>query len=100
MAVANSKAYGGGMFAAPQAELDDGLLDVVARGEVSKLHFLALPRCSRAPTSTTRACHFRGAEIEVDADRPFDIYADGDPVGTVPATITVPPRCLRVIVPR
>ena len=37
--------------------------------------------------------------IEVAADRTFDIYADGDPIGTTPATITVTPRCLRVIVP-
>ena len=29
VAVANSKAFGGGMFVAPDAELDDGLLDVV-----------------------------------------------------------------------
>ena len=35
----------------------------------------------------------------MDADRPFAIYADGDPIGTVPATITVRPRCLRMIVP-
>ena len=43
---ANSKAYGGGMWAAPQAELDDGLLDVVACGRSSKAHFLfsMLPR--------------------------------------------------------
>ena len=29
VAAANSKAYGGGMFVAPNAELDDGKLDVV-----------------------------------------------------------------------
>ena len=32
VAAANGKAYGGGMFAAPEAELDDGLLDVGATG--------------------------------------------------------------------
>ena len=45
MGVANSKAYGGGMFVAPQAVLDDGLLDVVAKAQVPKLQFLrALPK--------------------------------------------------------
>ena len=29
VAVGNSKAYGGGMFILPQAELDDGKLDVM-----------------------------------------------------------------------
>ena len=33
------------MFVAPDAELDDGLLDVVTRGDVGKLRFLAnLPK--------------------------------------------------------
>ena len=41
VAVANSKAFGGGMFIAPDAELDDGQLDVVTIGEVGKLRFLA-----------------------------------------------------------
>jgi len=102
VAVANSKAYGGGMFAAPQAELDDGLLDVVVCAESSKWHLLSsmLPAVFKGehindPSVST----FRGSDIEVAADRPFDIYADGDPVGAVPATINVAPRCLRVIVP-
>ena len=45
VAAANTKAYGGGMFIAPDAELDDGLLDVVTTGDVGKLRFLAnLPK--------------------------------------------------------
>ena len=40
IAVANSRAYGGGMYAAPDAELDDGLLDVVTLSETSKWRFL------------------------------------------------------------
>lgn len=101
VAVANSRAYGGGMFVAPQAALDDGLLDVVATGTGSKLRFLSkLPRVFRGthlddPSVTT----FRGRVIEVDADRPFEIYADGDPIGAVPARIEVDPACLRVIAP-
>ncbi len=100
--VCNSKAYGGGMFAAPHAELDDGLLDVVSCGETSKWHFLSsvLPALFKGklledPSVST----FRGSEFELAADRPFEIYADGDPVGSVPATISVVPQCLRVIVP-
>jgi diacylglycerol kinase family enzyme len=41
----------------------------------------------------------RGKEIDVSSDRPFAIYADGDPIGATPARIRVEPRCLRVIVP-
>lgn len=101
VAIANSKAYGGGMFIAPQAELDDGLLDVVATGRSSKLRFLwKLPLVFKGahldePTVTV----LRGAEIEVSSDRPFEIYADGDPIGATPARIEVARQCLRVIVP-
>ena len=101
VAVANSKAYGGGMFMAPQAELDDGQLDVVATGRATKARFLrSLPLVFKGEhLSEPSVSTFRGQTIEVAADRPFDIYADGDPVGAVPATITVVPQCLRVIVP-
>ena len=101
VAVANSKAYGGGMLMAPQAELDDGQLDVVATGRASRVHFLrSLPLVFKGEhLNEPSVSIFRGRRIEVTADRPFDIYADGDPVGSVPATISVLPRCLRVVVP-
>jgi diacylglycerol kinase family enzyme len=101
VAVANSKAYGGGMFMAPQAELDDGKLDVVVTGRASKARFLrSLPLVFKGEhLSEPSVSTFRGERIEVAADRPFDVYADGDPVGSVPATISVSPQCLRVIVP-
>ena len=58
IAMANSKAYGGGMFVAPDAELDDGALDVVRLERTSKARFLrsCCRRCSRASTSTSPAC--------------------------------------------
>ena len=53
VAVGNSKAYGGGMYLLPQAELDDGQLDVLITKRCSKLTFLrSLPGSSRAPIST------------------------------------------------
>ena len=102
VAVANSKAYGGGMYAAPHAELDDGLLDVVALGRASKMRFLTsiLPKVFKgAHLSDPNVMTWRGARIEVVADRPFEIYADGDPIGAVPSALHVEPRCLRVIAP-
>jgi diacylglycerol kinase family enzyme len=41
----------------------------------------------------------RGAQVELSADRPFEIYADGDPIGTLPATVSISPRSLKVLVP-
>jgi YegS/Rv2252/BmrU family lipid kinase len=102
VAVANSKAYGGGMYLAPHAELDDGQLDVILSGRSSKLHFLrSLPKVFKGthldePSVTV----LKGATVEVRADRPFVMYADGDPLADLPATVRVSPRALRVIVPR
>src|SRR2546422_857033 len=39
VACANSKAYGGGMFVAPDAEIGDGLLDVVVTEHLPKRRF-------------------------------------------------------------
>jgi YegS/Rv2252/BmrU family lipid kinase len=101
VAVGNSKAYGGGMYVLPQAELDDGRLDVMMSKEASKLTFLReLPKVFKgAHVDSPNAVFLSGERIEVASDRPFVIYADGDPIGATPATITVEPRCLRVVVP-
>ena len=101
VAVGNSKVYGGGMYVLPMAELDDGKLDVMLSKESSKLRFLReLPKVFKGTHLDSEYTEFfRGEEIEVSADRPFAIYADGDPIGATPAIIRVERRCLRVIAP-
>src|SRR3954452_774908 len=56
---ANSRAYGGGMYAAPDAELDDGLLDVVMCSRSSKLSFM------RMLTEVFKGTHVRRPYIDV-----------------------------------
>jgi YegS/Rv2252/BmrU family lipid kinase len=99
--VGNSKAYGGGMLMFPQAELDDGKLDVMLAGRISKLRYLAeMPKVFKGTHVDSDHVEFlRGEEIEVSADRPFVVYADGDPIGATPAMIRVERRCLRIIAP-
>ena len=101
VAVGNSKAYGGGMFILPHAELDDGQLDVMLSTQAPKLTFLReLPKVFKGTHVDSPHVHFlKGKRIEVASDRPFVIYADGDPIGATPATMGVEPRCLRVIAP-
>ena len=41
----------------------------------------------------------RASEVEIRADRPFAVYADGDHLADLPATIRVLPRALNVIAP-
>lgn len=102
VAAANSKAYGGGMLLAPGASLEDGLLDVVIVEDVPKLRFLRL-----LPTVFTGA-HvrqpavrvLRASTVTITADRPFTMYADGDPIAELPVTVRVLPDAVRVIAPR
>ncbi len=101
VAAANSKAYGGGMFLAPDAVLDDGQLDVVSVGEVGKLRYLAnLPKVFKgAHLGHEEVTVRRAAEVRIAADRALAVYADGDHIADLPATIRVLPRALNVISP-
>ena len=66
VSVANSRAFGGGMYIAPNAELDDGEFDIVTVGEVGKLRFVGnLPKV------------FKGTHVEEDEVRVFRAPAPG-----------------------
>jgi YegS/Rv2252/BmrU family lipid kinase len=101
VAVANSRAYGGGMFVAPDAQLDDGLLDVVLTAHVGKIRFLkSLPQVFKGTqVDNEEITMLRGAEVEVSADEDFAIYADGEHLANLPAKLRVLPRALKVIAP-
>jgi YegS/Rv2252/BmrU family lipid kinase len=101
VAAANSGAYGGGMMLAPDASLEDGLLDVVIVGEAPKLRFLRLlPTVFKGEhVRQANVTVLRAREIEVSADRPFTMYADGDPIAELPVTVRALPQAVRVMVP-
>lgn len=102
VAAANSKAYGGGMWLAPAAALDDGLLDVVIVGHVPKLRFLRLlPTVFKGEhVRQPNVEVLRAKEIEISAERPFTLYADGDPIASLPVRVRTLPGAVNVIVPR
>jgi len=101
VSVGNSKAFGGGMFLFPMAELDDGELDIAITKAGPKLRYLrGIGKVFKGTHVDDPAVEFfRGRRVEVSADRPFEIYADGDPLARTPATITIERQTLRVIVP-
>jgi YegS/Rv2252/BmrU family lipid kinase len=103
VAIANSGAFGGGMYVAPHAKLDDGLFDIVVIGDIGKIRYLAnLPKVfkgTHVDEDEVTELPAAGAEISVSADRDFAIYADGEHLADLPATLRVLPRALRVIAP-
>jgi YegS/Rv2252/BmrU family lipid kinase len=101
VAIANSGMFGGGMKLVPHAELDDGLLDVVLEHDGPKREYVS---CLRKVFSGTHVdspliTFLRGREVTFSADRPFQAYADGDPVAPLPVTVKVQPGALKVLVP-
>ena len=101
IAACNSGVFGGGMALAPEADMEDGLLDIVISGETSKGRYLwNLPKVFNGSHVNAKGVEiFRSAEVQVAAERPFRIYADGDPIGITPATIKAVPGGLTVLVP-
>ncbi len=101
VSVANNKAYGGGMYIAPDARLDDGEFDIVAVGEVGKLRFLSnLPKVFKGThVEKDEVRVFRAPRLELSASKPFPVYADGEHLTDLPASLRVLPRALTVLVP-
>ena len=101
VSVANNRAFGGGMFIAPDAELDDGEFDIVTVGEVSKLRFVSnLPKVFKGThVDEDEVRVFRASQVELTASRPFPVFADGEHLTDLPASLRVLPRALSVLVP-
>ncbi len=101
ISVANSKAFGGGMYIAPDAELDDGEFDIVAVGAVGKLRFVSnLPRVFKGThVEKDEVRVFRAPHLELTASKPFPVYADGEHLTDLPASLRVLPRALSVLAP-
>lgn len=101
VAVANNESLGGGMRVAPDASLDDGLLDVFIVQPLSRIAFLRIfPRVfSGTHVSDPRVSLTQARRVVVDAARVV-AYADGERIGPLPVTIEVVPGALRVLASR
>jgi diacylglycerol kinase (ATP) len=95
---ANGRYFGGGMFIAPNAALDDGLFDLVLLGDLNKIEVVAnLPRLYKGTHIThPKIKVYHASEIQVSAQEPLLVQADGELVGQAPATFRVVPGALRV----
>ncbi len=101
VAVANNRFYGAGMMMAPDAQLDDGMLDLVIVGAVSRARFIAdFPRVFAGKhVDGIRVTSESVREVELKCSSPLTVYADGDPIAELPARLRVRPRSLSVLVP-
>jgi len=99
VAVANSGVFGGGMRIAPDASMEDGLLDVVLIAHLPRWRFLALAPSvfSGAHVRQPNVEVLRARTLELAADRPFTLYADGEPLAELPVRLAVRPAAIRLL---
>jgi diacylglycerol kinase (ATP) len=96
----NLQYYGGGMKICPMACPGDGSLDFCIAGDLSKIDALCtLPRLLRGTHIYHPKCtYLRARKADIDGP-PLPIQADGQIVGTLPATFTLQPQALWVLQP-
>jgi diacylglycerol kinase (ATP) len=102
--VANARYFGGGMKIAPQALINDGLLDVVAVGDMSTLSILAnsyrVYFGTHLGMQDVRHARARRVGAAPASGEVVKLEVDGELVGRLPAVFEVLPRALRVRCPR
>jgi diacylglycerol kinase (ATP) len=100
--ISNGPYVGAGMTVAPDAQLDDGLLDIGVWRRFSKFelvrHLASIAFGRRR--YTPQVDMYRSRRVRITSAHPLPSRADSRDLGTTPVEFSVRPRALRVIVPR
>ena len=98
---ANGQYYGGGFRGAPYAKPDDGLLDFVLIEGVNHLKFLRLVGGYKKGKHPEYDCCevFRGTKMQVIAEKPAVVTADGECIPTQDITFSVVPGAVSFVFP-
>ena len=96
--LANGRYFGGGMHAAPEAELDDGLLDLLMLKEISLVKFLwHLPKIYMGTHLKLPVVYFQKVrKFTALSSEQVILDIDGESPGTLEATFDILPRILKL----
>ncbi|WP_096199035.1 diacylglycerol/lipid kinase family protein [Bacillus sp. FJAT-45350] len=99
VAVANLPYYGGGMNICPDAESDDGILDVCIVHSITKLNLLKVfPKVFKGKhVSHQSITILRGKKIKVISDTPVVIHGDGEIIGQTPIEVIIVKDVLDIV---
>ena len=101
LTINNGKVEGGAFVMAPDAEIDDGLFDVVVAKGMGRLGILQLlPQVLKGQhMSHPKVVKFKTGRLSVEADVPLPIHADGELTytGAKKLDIEVLPKALEVV---
>ena len=97
LAVANTGWFGGGMQISPDADPDDGRLDVTVVGDVGRIELLRFFRLVFDGRHMThpKVHGLRGREIRIEADD-LMLWGDGETLGRTPSRLEAVPGALRL----
>ena len=97
MVVANCRFYGGGMQISPNSDPGDCLLDILVMTGPKSDSFTTLPKVySGAHLPHRNIAELRAAQLSLEADPGFPVEADGELLGTTPASFGIIPGALRL----
>jgi YegS/Rv2252/BmrU family lipid kinase len=87
---------------APEAEITDGLLDIIVIGDLSRWELIRYYRAIKAQAhlDLPKVMSLKGREVRIEARSPMNVHCDDRVIGRTPATIAVEPAALRVLVDR
>jgi len=98
--VSNGNYFGGGMRIAPEASLDDSLLDVCVIGDVGKFDLLkSLPMVYKGTHGDHPKVRMEKAgKVTVESAEKVLVHADGEVLGEGPASFSLIPAALNIVV--
>jgi diacylglycerol kinase (ATP) len=98
--IANGNYIGGGMRVAPDASLNDNMLDIVVIGDVTKFDLLkSLPMVYKGTHGKHPKVSMNKAErVTVESPEALLVNADGELLGEGPATFSIIPAALNILV--
>jgi YegS/Rv2252/BmrU family lipid kinase len=100
VAVANGKYFGGSMMIAPNAEINDGLLDIIVLKDFKKFELICnLPRVYKgAHLNHLNVNSYKGKEVLIESSEEVFLEMDGETTGRADATFRIIPSDMRILV--
>jgi diacylglycerol kinase family enzyme len=97
VAIANGQSFGGGIFIAPKAKPDDGLLSTFVGGDIPLLKFLWILQQVKAKREAidARIQYNTATEVRLTSPQPCWIETEGELAALLPATIKILPKAIR-----
>jgi diacylglycerol kinase (ATP) len=99
-AFANTPVYGGGMKIAPQAKMDDGLLDICVVGSLDPFRLFCkfLTVYSGNHLKIREVDYSQAMRVRVETEHLLDVYADGEYICQTPVEVSIQPAALKVVI--